>query len=81
MCIRDSLALYFALHTLFGTTTTHTLGPVSLEVPDLTSLDPVAVGIALVAAVLLLRLRWSVLRTLGVCAALGLVVGLVPALV
>ncbi|MFC0713944.1 chromate efflux transporter [Cellulomonas biazotea] len=76
-----NLALYFALHTLFGTTTTHTLGPVSLEVPDLTSLDPVAVGIALVAAVLLLRLRWSVLRTLGVCAALGLVVGLLPALV
>jgi chromate transporter len=30
----------------------------------------------LVAAVLLFRIKWSVLRTLGVCAVLGLVAGL-----
>jgi chromate transporter len=40
------------------------------------SLRPLALGIALLAAVLLFRLKWSVLRTLGVCAALGLVAGL-----
>jgi chromate transporter len=33
-------------------------------------------GIAVVAAVLLFRVQWSVLRTLGVCAALGLAAGL-----
>jgi chromate transporter len=36
----------------------------------------VPLAIALVAAVLLFRLRWSVLRTLGVCALLGLLAGL-----
>jgi chromate transporter len=49
---------------------------VHLLVPELSSVDPVAVGIAATAAVLLFRFRWSVLRTLGVCAALGLVAGL-----
>jgi chromate transporter len=32
--------------------------------------------ISLVAAVLLFRVKWSVLRTLGVCAGLGLLSGL-----
>ena len=37
---------------------------------------PVPLVIAIVAAVLLFRVKWSVLRTLGVCAVLGLVAGL-----
>jgi len=66
-----NLALYFALHTLF--TTTHLLvwGPVAVQLPDPTTLRPVAVGITLGALVMIFRLRWSVLRTLGVCALLG----------
>lgn len=71
-----NLAVYFALHTLFDEVDEHGWGPVRLEVPVLTSWDPAAFGIAAVAAVLLIRLRWSVLRTLGVCAALGLLTGL-----
>jgi chromate transporter len=51
-------------------------GPLSLELPDPTTLRPVPLVIALVAAVLLFRVKWSVLRTLGVCAVLGLVAGL-----
>ena len=47
-----------------------------LELPDLSTLRPVAVAIAAVAAVLLFRVKWSVLRTLGVCAVLGLLAGL-----
>jgi chromate transporter len=39
----------------------------------------VPLAIALVAAALLFRLRWSVLRTLGVCALLGLAAGLAGA--
>ncbi|MCK9794349.1 chromate efflux transporter [Isoptericola sp. 4D.3] len=68
-----NLALYFATHTLFETSTTWTGGPVHLEIPDPGSLQPVAVAIAATAALLLFAARWSVLRTLGVCAALGLV--------
>jgi chromate transporter len=71
-----NLALFFALHTLFDDTRRVSGGPAHLLVPELSSVDPVAVGIAVVAAVLLFRARWSVLRTLGVCAALGLVAGL-----
>ncbi|ADG75334.1 chromate transporter, chromate ion transporter (CHR) family [Cellulomonas flavigena DSM 20109] len=70
-----NLAVYFALHTLFASSSRVSLGVLSLEVPDLASVQPVAVVIALVAAVLVFRLRWSVLRTLGVCAVLGALAG------
>jgi chromate transporter len=72
-----NLAIFFALHTLFAETDEVGWGPVRLEVPELATIKPVSVGIALVAAVLLFRLKWSVLRTLGVCAGLGLLAGLV----
>ena len=67
-----NLAVYFALHTLFRDVDRLGRGPVVPEVPDLTSVRPVAVVIAVLAAVMVFRLRWSVLRTLGVCALLGL---------
>ncbi len=71
-----NLAVYFALHTVFRRTLTWSAGPVRVELPALDSVRPVSVVITIVAAVLLLRLRWSVLRTLGACAVLGLVAGL-----
>ncbi|WP_369137475.1 chromate efflux transporter [Modestobacter versicolor] len=71
-----NLGVYFAVHTLFSRTVDVDGGPLSLELPDLGTLRPVPLVIALVAAVLLFRVKWSVLRTLGVCAVLGLVAGL-----
>jgi chromate transporter len=71
-----NLGVYFAVHTLFTETSRLQWSVLSLEVPDLTTVRWVALGIALVAAVLLFRLKWSVLRTLGVCALLGLAAGL-----
>jgi chromate transporter len=70
------LGVYFAVHTLFSRTVDVDRGPLHLELPDPATLRPVPLAIALLAAVLLFRLRWSVLRTLGVCALLGLVAGL-----
>jgi chromate transporter len=70
-----NLAVFFALHTLFEQTTQVSVSVLTVELPILSSLDPVAAGITVVAALLLFRLKWSVLRTLGVCAALGLVAG------
>jgi len=67
-----NLATFFAVHTLFGDVTTIDWGPLHLQLPDLSSLKPVSLGIAIIAAVLLFRLKWSVLRTLGACALLGL---------
>ena len=70
-----SLALYFATHTLFAATRVVAAGPAAVEVPVVGTLRPVAAVLAVVAAVLVFRLRWSVLRTLGVCAGLGLAAG------
>lgn len=71
-----NLALYFAAHTLFDESRTLTDGPLHVVVPVLSSIDPVAVVVAAVAGLLLFRVGWGVLRTLGLCAALGLVLGL-----
>ena len=70
------LGVYFAVHTLFSGTVAVEGGPLSSELPDPATLRLVPLGIAVVAAVLLFRVRWSVLRTLGVCAVLGLAAGL-----
>jgi chromate transporter len=71
-----NLALYFTTHTLFATSALWAAGPLRLDVPDVTTIQPAALGIAVVAALLLFVVRWSVLRTLGVCALLGLALGL-----
>jgi chromate transporter len=71
-----NLALYFALNTLFAQTREVDAGPLHFAVPELASIRPVAVAITVIALVLVFALRWSVLRVLGVCAALGLIAGL-----
>ncbi len=72
-----SLATYFAVNTLFSATRAIELGPARFDLPVWSSVDPVAVGITGLALVLILVRRWSPLRTLGVCAAVGLLVGIV----
>jgi chromate transporter len=71
-----NLGLYFALHTLFDGTRRVTAGPLDLLVPELATIQLDSVTIAAAAAVMLFRLRWSVLRTLAACAALGLLTGI-----
>ena len=71
-----SLAAYFALHTLFADTNRITTGPLNLEVPDLASVQPAALLITAVGCVLIFTRGWSVLRTLGACALLGMALGL-----
>ncbi len=73
-----NLALYFALHTLSAKTTQVTWGLLDLELPGLATLRTTSLVIAVAAAVMIFRLPWSVLRTLGACAALGLAVELLP---
>ncbi|MGW6944736.1 chromate transporter [Streptomyces xanthophaeus] len=67
-----NLALYFAEHALFTGVKAKTFGPVRIALPDLTILRPAALAITVIAVLLIFKLRWSVLRTLGICAALGL---------
>ena len=71
-----NLAVYFAIHTLFTQTQDVTWGPIQIVAPVWSSYDLVALAIALLAGVLLFRVKWSVLRTLGVCACVGIAVTL-----
>jgi chromate transporter len=68
-----NLAVYFAVHTLFARTSTVSAGPIHLDVPVWSSYVPGSFVITAVAMVLVFGLKWSVLRTLGACALLGLV--------
>ncbi|GAB3758295.1 hypothetical protein GCM10027591_07360 [Zhihengliuella somnathii] len=71
-----NLAVYFMAHTLFATTHELTAGPLRLTVPEWTTLQPVTAVLTLAALAMVFLLRFSVLRTLGLCAAAGLVAGL-----
>jgi chromate transporter len=72
-----NLAFYFAVHTLFSDASVAVWGPFHLLVPDIDSFRPLALVIGVLAAVMIYRLKWSVLRTLGACALLGLTAGLI----
>jgi chromate transporter len=75
-----NLAIYFAIHTLFREVSTVTWGPVDLQVPHPGSLKPLSLAVAALAALLVFRAKWSVLRTLGACAAVGLGAGVIDLL-
>lgn len=70
-----NLALWFALHVLFAVVDAVTLGPVVLQVPEWPTFDWRAALIATAAAVVIFRMKWGIIRTLGVAAAMGLALG------
>ncbi|MXO74919.1 chromate efflux transporter [Altererythrobacter aerius] len=71
-----NLALWFALHVLFGRFRLADYGPVHLQVPDWASFDLAAGLIAVAAFTMIFVLKRGILFTLAVAAALGLVAGL-----
>jgi chromate transporter len=68
-----NLSLWFGLHVLFREGQRIALGPLHFEVPQLASLDWRAGVLAALAALLIFRARWSVIRVLAVAALGGLV--------
>ena len=70
-----NLSVWFALHVLFSRVVDQDLGGLTLSVPEIASFDWRAGVLAAVAAVLIFRLRWNVLRVLGLTALGGLVLG------
>lgn len=72
-----NLSAWFLLHVLFARVEPAQVGPLHLSMPDPASFDWRAGLLAAVAAVLIFRLRWSVIRVLGVAATGGLVLCLV----
>jgi len=71
-----NLAFFFAVHTLFAETQRWGWSHLGLLVPVWDSYVWESFVVLAVALVLVFRLRWSVLRTLGGCALLGLAISL-----
>ena len=67
-----NLSVWFAVHTLFGEVRETSWTGVRLLTPVWASFDWAAAVIAVVAGVVLLKLHWGVLRTLGVAVALSI---------
>jgi chromate transporter len=63
-----NLTVWFSLHVLFARVPTQTWGPFKLALPELASVQPLAVALALLAVVLLFVLHRGIGVTLGVCA-------------
>lgn len=66
-----NLAVFFAVNTLFDQVDRIEVGPINMQIPELDSFDPLAAAVTALAFLLLFRFRWSVLRTLGSCTAVG----------
>ena len=67
-----NLAIWFSLHTLFGQITEIYIGPLRLYWPTWTTLDPVALLIAVAAFVGMFRFKLGMLTTLSLSAVAGL---------
>lgn len=66
-----NLAVFFTIHTIFAQTSQWSWGILHTEIPRVGSISLPALAITAVACLLIFALKWSVLRTLGVCAVLG----------
>jgi chromate transporter len=71
-----NLSLWFGVHFLFGRVARVSSGPLRFELPIWGSLNWQALGLSMLAAFLLLRLKWGLFKVLGVCVALGMAVTL-----
>jgi chromate transporter len=66
-----NLSVYFAVHTLFDRTRTYQRAPLHLTMPVWSSVNGRSFTVALLAFVLVFRVKLPTLRVLGVCAAVG----------
>jgi chromate transporter len=60
-----NLAIWFAIHTIFGATVQVRTWPLAFDAPVLSSLNPWALGLTLAAAVAIFRLKWGMIPTLA----------------
>lgn len=66
-----NLAVWFALHTAFGTASERSWGPVHVPVPDWSSVRPASVALSVVAGALVFGRRLPTLAVLGITAGAG----------
>jgi chromate transporter len=75
-----SLASYFCVHTLFAATHRFAYGLIRIDLPVFSSWKPASLALTAIAVALIFWWRWSALRTLAVCAAIGAAAGLLTML-
>jgi len=68
-----NLGIWFSLHTLFSKVDEVQAGPLHLPLPVWNTVEWGAVFITLAALFFSFRLKWDMLRTIGVCIVLGLI--------
>jgi chromate transporter len=68
-----NLGIWFSLHTLFAQVGEVSAGPLHIPVPVWNTVEWGAVIITLAALFFSFRLKWDMLRTIGVCMVLGLI--------
>ena len=66
-----NLAIWFAIHTIFGATVQVRTWPLAFDAPVLSSPDPWALGLTLAAAFAMFRLNWGMIPTLASSCATG----------
>ena len=74
-----NLAIWFALHVLFAEVKKVRVGPIVFDAPVAASLDPIALGLSVFAMIWLFAMKRSVIETLAVSAAGGLILKLILA--
>lgn len=67
-----NLSLWFALQTLFSRAGDFKAGPVRMALPEWGSLDPLALALAMLSAVLLLKVHLGMAKVLAIAAMLGI---------
>jgi len=73
-----NLALWFGLRVIFAQVRDVPFGPATLDIPVLATVQPAALLLAVLAAVLLFGLKLGLARTLAVSAAAGLLLSFLP---
>ncbi|ACL60922.1 chromate efflux transporter [Methylobacterium nodulans] len=71
-----NLAVWFALHTVFGQVRPLAVGPLRFDLPVPASVNPFALLLALAAAVAVFRFKIGMIATLAACSAAGVVLHL-----
>lgn len=71
-----NLTAWFFIHVLFSAVASAEVGPLRLNIPVWSSFDWRAAVLAALAAALLFRLKWNIIRVLAAAAAGGLILGL-----
>lgn len=74
-----NLSLWFSLHVLFAKLGTQSLGPANFIWPEWSSVNVVALAIAILAGMLLIKLHWGLFKTLALSGLLGLAASFIVA--